>query len=1091
MGCIGSPNYLNLSPYKISSSAQRTAKSFTSHWFLIQVISSVIDIYSFGNSKQIYFSSENMVANGWFKMYLNQDQFNFLKDSTYFNLYPIEYKNKISTQKSVRNSGFYVHASKDWIPPPGSRLSSRISDTIFYVENLIINKELQSDSRILKIEPADIKQPLNRFVSGYLQSSQQKSVYSNNIFAPIRPLYELGLNGSNQVVNVVDSGVDVYNAFFYDPKPENNLSSITGRTNVNHRKIVRIEPIADNTDEPKGHGTHVSGTVCGSSFCTNCGISQYNGLAYASKLYFSDIGDSTTGLLSGTVDLNEQYKIFEQLGVHVSSNSWGHSSNNREIEFNYNKAAFEHPDVLYVFAAGNSQAYNTIYCPANSKNVLSVSAASFVSSAYLYFRQTNIEIQDESLQVLIQGKETTHSIIFKKSVGDPMKYYINLTLKQFSEEGEFNDSVVVLNTETGHDEEICQMTHKMQLLGAAATIFLTAKTEFYCDEPGPTIPMIKLVSKENITSLLNMKKVSLLPYSGQERKIPGADLLSSKGPADSGLRKPEIVIPGANIFSARSHGPDLEDVEITTDYDDSVHVLSGSSMATPSASAMSLIILQYLNEGFYPGLKKDSENSIMNVSSCLLRALLINTAIKPDSAEGESQSLPRNDVGFGTPFLHKILGFNDTGLRFVDYETIGQEMHRVYRIKVDSNKADLSVTLVYLDPPLDVDNEALLFADIDLYVKSPTGQIYNGNNATDGDTLSVIERVVFEKGEIPEVGGEFEIHVVSNKFPIDSQKVIYSIVVNGPFEMGNIEKNPLFLKGEDASENDCPNGCNGNGKCQKSHCVCNDAFVGLSCAAQITDLKEGESHSEKLNHGDMKYLRIPLTEKVEKIDFDILKRERKGLTYFCTSFEDSPGKLSQPEWTCYTACPITHPNETTPPSFANYSFDAPKDKDPKFLNLAFYTGYYKAQTVTVDNIKITSSQKPTEIPTTQTSTATDTEVPATQTSTATEIPTTQTSTATEIPTTQTSTATEVPATQTSTETTTLSVSPSLSASSSASDDSHENGKKKLPIYAIVILAVICIMVVVSIALVPLILCRKGKKQENSAISMKLLASQDI
>lgn len=1052
MGCIGSPNYINLSPYKLISSSQRHPKSFASHWFLIQVISSVIDLYTFGHSEQIYFSSENMVSNGWFKMYLNQNQVKFLEDSTYFSLYLIESKNEFLIKKSNEQTKFFVHASKDWKPPSGIQILSKISDTIFYVENLeIYNDEIKNDLRVLKIVPqAGTKQPLNRFITGYLQTGHQKSVYSNNIYAPIRTLHNIGLNGSNEVVNVVDSGVDLSNAFFYDP--ENDLSSVTGKTNVNHRKVVRIENIVDNTDEYKGHGTHVSGTVCGAAYCTDCGISQYNGVAPASKLYFSDIGNSTSGELSGTVDLEEQYKMFKELDVHVSSNSWGYSYNNREVEFNYNKAAFDHPDVLYVFAAGNSQAYNTINCPGSSKNVMSVSAASFISSAYLGFAQSRVEIQNETFS-FIQGKEITKSFIFENSVNEPMKYYINLTLKPFIEDETsadyYKDTVVVLNNETSDDKEICQRAQKVSSLGALAAIFLTDKTEFYCDEIRSMIPIVKLVNKDNLSVLFDMKKVTLFPFSGEEKKLPSADFLSSKGPADSGLRKPDIIIPGANIFSAKSHGPDLEDVEIDSSYDENVCVMSGSSMATPAASGLALIIRQYLKEGFYPSLKKNPENSVENPSSCLLRALLVNTAIKPDSQASESKSLPRKDVGFGTPFLNNILGFNDTGLRFVDNEKIGTKSHHVYRIKLDSNSADLSVTLVYLDPPLDVDNEANLFADLDLYVKSPKGQIYYGNNVSDGDTLSVIEKVVFDKNEIQSDGGEFEIHVVSNNFPIDSQNVMYSIVVNGPFEMADVESNSAFLKTEEASENDCPNGCNGNGKCEKAQCVCNDAFVGNSCGTKIDDLNDGESHEEVLNYGDLKYFRIPLNEKVKKIDFDIVRSDVSGYVYFCTSLDQSPGKLTNSGWSCYLACKSNDPSSR--PSFGNYSFEInhnQRETNPKFFNLAFYTGYNKKQTVKINNIKLTFSELPTDEPhsTSQSSSST----------------TSQSSSST--------------------------ISQSLNPGKS-DEDNEEN--EKLPVFVFVLMAFVGIMVITSILLVPWAICKRKEKEAKSSVSISLMSNQDF
>ena len=106
-----------------------------------------------------------------------------------------------------------------------------------------------------------------------------------------------------------------------------------------------------------------------------------------------------------------------------------------------------------------------------------------------------------------------------------------------------------------------------------------------------------------------------------------------------------------------------------------------------------------------------------------MKALLINTAIKPDQEQNENKMSPRNDVGFGTPFLDRILGFKDTSLRFIDGETIKSNSHRVYKIILDSNSADLSITLVYLDPPLNADNEAILFAGLDVYVLSRPGDI--------------------------------------------------------------------------------------------------------------------------------------------------------------------------------------------------------------------------------------------------------------------------------------------------------------------------------------------------------------------------------
>ncbi|KAK8844480.1 hypothetical protein M9Y10_024340 [Tritrichomonas musculus] len=998
---VGSPNYLNLSPFRVSSSARKISAPFASHWFLIQVISSIIDISTFGNSKNIYFSSENMVADGWFRMYLNQDQFQFLKDSTHFELYPIEKKLKISPRKVPEKGNYFVHASSDWTSPGNSRIVYRISDTIFYVENLIIDDNVMNDPRILEINPSGTIEMLNRYNTGFLDNGNQISTYNNGIFAPIRSVHNLGINGSGQVINVVDSGVDVFNAFFYDPN--NSLDSITSKTNRNHRKVIRIEPYADNTDLVAGHGTHVAGTAAGKAYCDKCGISQYNGIASESKLYFSDIGDSETGQNSGRVDLITQAQIFDELDVHVSSNSWGYSTNEKEIEFSYNKAAYDNPDVLYVFAAGNSGKYNTIYCPGNAKNIATVGSVEKTSSAILEISKVEVFIQNDKTKV---AAVDSASLIYKASVDEEMKYYVNLpwtkyespylpqdcteytveechfdervnaticenvTKKNCSElvprpdfDGNkyFNGKIAILNTEKvsgpEEDQDFCDKAKYASNFGAVAAICAPSSTYFKC-EVDPPIPLIRVSSIDDIKTVLEMGDISLMPYGGDENaQFPKASYQASKGPADSGLFKPDISTPGGMVYSAKGHGPNTEGVVVNASYSSNIRYSSGTSMATPAASALAVLILQYLRDGFYPGLKRGSGPSL-TPTSCLLRSILVNTAQKPASLVPESKSQPRSDVGFGVPILDVALGFNGKGFRFIDNETIGTQSHRVYTIKADSNSADLNVTLVYLDPPLDTSNEAIFFADLDLYVKAPNGNVYMGNNISDGESLTLIERVVIDKEDIPENGGEFEIHVISSKYPIESTKILYAIAVNGPFEQSNMEKNPLYLPSKEPADNDCPNNCNGNGSCNKGMCVCKDGFVGPYCSIAVSPIKDGESYDLPYEYGQIKYFKLPLNDPTlgngVEVSFDIVKSFNLGPVYFCTSFNENPGKIWNAGWECHLACPPPEDAEEDEdyPFFQNYTIKVPVNENPSAMNIALYSSYYEKKNVGLNNIKL-------------------------------------------------------------------------------------------------------------------------------------------
>ncbi|KAK8854160.1 hypothetical protein M9Y10_016717 [Tritrichomonas musculus] len=1115
MGRIGSPNYLNFSPYQVSPPLQRIPRSFTSHWFLIQVISSIVDISTFGNSKNIYFSSENMVANGWFRMYINQEQFQYLKESTYFELYPIESKIKIPTSRSLSNKEFYVHASSDWTCPSGSRIISRISDTIFLVDGLNINEELKNDPRILKIRPAGRKQPLNRYTAGFLQTGQQISYYHNNIFAPLRPLHELGLNGTGQIVNVVDSGVDVFNAFFYDPDPLNDLESITNRTNKNHRKVVRIESIVDNTDDEDGHGSHAAGTICGSSFCANCGISQYNGVAPDSKLYFSDIGDSESGELIGTVDLEEQSKIFKELDVHVSSNSWGYSTNEPEIQFNYNKAAFEHPEILYLFATGNNGQYNTVNCPANAKNVLSVTSSDMISAANFEMAVTRVDIVNDTHK--ITTLEMMGRYIRQNSVSPEMRYFHNLSVIQYQgpdchyeepeeEGGEYtvynctdtdfdydlyNGSIVLLDSESGVDEDLCIQALKVAEHGGLIALFNPQDIFHRCNEK-TTIPMI-VVDNESVQEVLEMGRISIFPSSGTDDPLPGASSGASKGPADSGLRKPEILTPGSHINSARSHGPSLEDVTPSMTYNDNVDDKSGTSMATPAAAGLATIIAQYLNDGFYPYLKKGTGISI-KPTSCLLRGFLVNTAIKPKMEENESKSTHRNDVGYGFPFLQNILGFNKTGLRFVDNQSISSNSHLVYTINVDSNSTDLHVTLVYLDPPLNIDNEAIFFADLDLYVKAPNGQIYHGNNVSDGDTFSLIEKVVFESEEISPEGGQFEIHIVSNKFPIVDQKVMFAIVINGPFNMSDIEKNPLEMVARDAAQNDCPRDCSGHGKCENGICVCDSLYTGLACNTSQKTLKDGSSYEEDLDYGDVAYLRVPLNDSqdpAESVSFDIEKSDNLGLLYFCTSFDESPGKFTGADWDCRFACPpnITDPEqEPDYPSFENVSLVIPQGNNPAFFNIAVYTGNYERLKVSINNLRLLHSQPNAtqSLPISPSQSQTQSMPISPSQSQTQSLPPSPSLSKTNSP---SKTFSESPqptsfVSESQSPTQSLSLSPIIT-------DAPKKENNKLPLLALICLVLVCAFVLASIVILVVIILKIRKGRRATSISASLIAENNV
>lgn len=156
-----------------------------------------------------------------------------------------------------------------------------------------------------------------------------------------------------------------------------------------------------------GHGTHVTGTVAGMAFAPTshanevAEASEFNGIAPAAKIYFSDLmqnADPNCNFASETCikvnDVTVPLDIYSNLlqpaydaGVRVHLDSWGckvPQGQNHSYCAVYNAQAmdidkfmWDHPDFLVVTAVGDGGAlwtYDTVASPATCKNCISVGA---------------------------------------------------------------------------------------------------------------------------------------------------------------------------------------------------------------------------------------------------------------------------------------------------------------------------------------------------------------------------------------------------------------------------------------------------------------------------------------------------------------------------------------------------------------------------------------------------------------------------------------------------------------------------------------------------------------------------------------------
>ena len=206
----------------------------------------------------------------------------------------------------------------------------------------------------------------------------------------------------------------------------------------------------------------------------------------------------------------------------------------------------------------------------------------------------------------------------------------------------------------------------------------------------------------------------------------GMAAFSGRGPTDDGRIKPDVVAPGTNILSCRSH------VAAGTGwgvYDSNYMYNGGTSMATPLVAGIAAHVRNYYRtqRAHVP-------------TSALMKATLINTAtdVYPGQyGTGSFQEIPttrpNNVEGWG--LVNPSYAIPASGPRKLEYidntsgvSTGGSE---AYSFEVYGSTSPLRVTLVWTDYPGYVGAAKALVNDLDLVVTLPGGATMRGNGTTD------------------------------------------------------------------------------------------------------------------------------------------------------------------------------------------------------------------------------------------------------------------------------------------------------------------------------------------------------------------------
>ena len=178
--------------------------------------------------------------------------------------------------------------------------------------------------------------------------------------------------GLGEIIGVADTGIDMDH-----PDLKSKIIGVVawGRKETN------------NTSDPHGHGTHVTGSIVGDGTASG---GKIKGMAPGAKVFFQSLMDDEGTLANFDLKLQELFKEAYDHGARIHNNSWGSAAEARyTIDSTIvDEFIYEYPEMLIVISAGNEGICNSdqqnekgyvgfgsVGSPATTKNGLTVGAS--------------------------------------------------------------------------------------------------------------------------------------------------------------------------------------------------------------------------------------------------------------------------------------------------------------------------------------------------------------------------------------------------------------------------------------------------------------------------------------------------------------------------------------------------------------------------------------------------------------------------------------------------------------------------------------------------------------------------------------------
>ncbi|CBN78745.1 peptidase S8 and S53 [Ectocarpus siliculosus] len=333
-----------------------------------------------------------------------------------------------------------------------------------------------------------------------------------------------------------------------------------------------------------------------------------------------------------------------------------------------------------------------------------------------------------------------------------------------------------------YDEYMYENQEHLLLFSAGNTGWTTDRDTCTIDSPGIAKNVLTVGSTSSGVTRLSTTDLDGRGYAdGDELStIDVVSEFSGYGFTEDGRIKPEVVAPGDMIYSASGNGGDSSCELIA---------YAGTSFSTAVASGAAAMVRQYFRDSSFYSADVESRGFCDQGFTCdsfspmatTVKAMLINSA----NVMGGGNE-PDTERGFGRIHLEAGMplgGAGDMAL-FVadssDHEVYSDEKLKFY-FNVDPDAGmELRATLSWNDPAASSLSGDQLVNDLDLRVYAPDGTRYCMWDDNCWDTSNVNERVIVPAEVVAQFSAtdEWEVRVRGRDFTV-GDTVSFSLVVTG------------------------------------------------------------------------------------------------------------------------------------------------------------------------------------------------------------------------------------------------------------------------------------------------------------------------